>query len=91
MFSQMCSTCQEERRRALAGEEETSEDDWPPSAHPGCFFEWVIGPTEKVEAAEGLDQLMGACGWEAVYRRENTPEENARLRAEFEEKRSRDE
>ena len=86
VFSQMCKGCQEERRQALAGEQDP-EDDFPPSVHPGCFFEWIIGPTEKVETAEDFDQLMVACGWETIYHKDNTPEENARLQAEFEEKR----
>jgi hypothetical protein len=96
VVSQMCTGCQEERRLALAklpwpveDGEEYAEDDFPPSAHPGCFYEWIIGPTEKVEAAEGFDQLMVACGWETIYRKDNTPEENAKLLADSQEKRNK--
>lgn len=91
VVSQMCSSCKEERSRALANlYDEEIDGEFHPSAHPGCFYEWIIGPTEKVEAAEGFDQLMVACGWETVYRKGNTPEENAALQATFEEKKSHD-
>lgn len=85
VFSQMCSDCQEEHRQALAGEQD-SEDDFPPDAYPGCFYEWMIGPTDKVDASENLDQLSTACGWEPIYRKGNTPEENAKLEAAYQEK-----
>lgn len=88
VVSQMCPACQEERRQALAGEQDP-DDEIDPSVYPGCFYEWIIGLTEKVEAAEGFDQLMVACGWETVYRKDNTPEENAALEAAVQEKRNK--
>lgn len=91
IVNQMCRSCQEERRMAMVGEkyEDVEEDYLQPSKYPGCYFEWLIGPTERVESATNLDELMSAGGWETVYRKDNTPEQNAALEAAFEEKRGR--
>lgn len=56
VVSKMCSECQEERSRALAGQYDDA------SVYPGCFDEWIIGLTDKVQAAESFDQLMIAGG-----------------------------
>jgi hypothetical protein len=90
VVTQMCSGCQEERKQAQAGGHEHGfEEEWTPSLYPGCFCEWVIGLTEKINAAGDFDQLMVAVGWEAVYHKDNTPEENEKLQAEFDKKASK--
>lgn len=85
VVSQMCSTCQEERKQALTGVP-YPDDEYPPSIHPGCFYEWLIGLTKDFEAAENFDQMMSAGGWETTYRKDNTPEENAKLKAAHQER-----
>ena len=62
VLDHMCQHCQEERERALDGDEEASE-------HPGCFLEWLILPTEKAVKAQSLEDLMKAAGWKIIYKR----------------------
>jgi hypothetical protein len=82
IFTHMCSACQTERADALAGKHKIDEN-YPPSKYPGCFYEWIIGPTEKIESAENYNDLMLACGWETVYNKNNSPEENEFLRTKY--------
>lgn len=93
VVSQMCDSCKEERRMALAGEkyEDAEEDYLGPSQYPGCFYEWLIGKTAEFESATSMDETMFAGGWEVTYRKENTPEQNAALQAAFEARRSQNE
>ena len=63
VLDHMCQHCQEERQRALNGDDEASE-------HPGCFLEWLILPTHKAEQAGSLKELLEAAGFVTIYERD---------------------
>jgi hypothetical protein len=74
VYSQMCEACQAERARVLAGEGQP--EDWKAGRHgdsldPPCSFEWIVAPTERVEAATSWDELMEAAGMKLIYQRES--------------------
>jgi hypothetical protein len=68
VFTKMCSSCKEQRALFLAkAPEPENHDEESPSEFPGCFFEWIVVPTEKMY--EPYDSLMEAAGWITAYTR----------------------
>jgi hypothetical protein len=68
MFTQICSTCKEQRRKFFASEQpHYDSDDWNPNIEPeewpACTCEWLILPTDKV----GAEDMWEAAGWTTVY------------------------
>jgi hypothetical protein len=79
----MCSSCKEERRRALAGEG-SDEDGIEYDEYPGCVFEWAVVPADQ--EYKDMDEFMRAAGWgELVYLRDCRschPESDIKCRGE---------
>jgi len=69
IFSKMCSFCTESRRKALAGEE--GEEDEYVDELPGCYWEWLIVPSDKADLPH--DELMEAAGWKKIWTKEGGP------------------
>jgi hypothetical protein len=61
----MCDTCKEERRKALAGEEQDEEFEFRPLKYPGCFYEWLFVPTSSLD--KPYEEIMEDAGWKLVY------------------------
>lgn len=70
MLSQMCSDCQESRRRALDGTSDPENEDHDYDMEwPACACEWEVLPTQKYAQCESLDDVMDALGAKVIYRR----------------------
>ena len=64
IFDRMCDTCQKDRSRFLAGDEENG------SSHPACACEWNVLKTADLDECETFEDVMRASGWtEVIYRR----------------------
>ena len=66
----MCDACKEDRRRALTGETPVDSDDYI-DQYPGCFWEWLIIPSDKAHLP--YPELLEAAGWEKVWESNKEP------------------
>lgn len=67
IFSQMCDTCQNDRKRYLENPNQLLQSDDYISAYPACSAEWLVGLTSEMLDAETLDEIMIAGGFVEVY------------------------
>jgi hypothetical protein len=70
VYTQMCTGCRDERRIALLGKDSeeykayTDAGRWEPSEYPACSCEWMVLPTDKIDAP--YEERMLAAGWKPV-------------------------